>query len=504
MYDVIIVDDEPIIRLGVKASIPWDEGTFRLAGEYANGAEAFKSIEAKPADILITDIKMPVMDGLTLMRRALERHPRMKVVLISSYNDFEYVREGLRLGAVDYILKHTMEPEELHEVLDRCAAALHSAQRTESVRERRRLENELKKRLCPAAAADTGWLPEAYRSGFHIAALQLDNVEELEQKYGLLYSGILLDDMQERFYEMHEEGVAVLTDGSGLALLLPKRSGNLQDMERLRKELVRHAGAEMTLGVFPDGMETDVYAGYLKSREACERRFFEGTGAAYVWQAMPEDSAAIPTIRLTEQLQHALASADMPRFELLLEQRMQQWDSRRRTPQEVKADAVELLAGLFIRQFDTSVLPELYRQIQRTETLDRLKSLLRDHFRDQGRQNRSHPVRSDANQSVLDKALEYIHRNYTKDLTLQAVADHVHISKNYFCILFKKYMNQNFIDYVIHLRICKAKELLRTGHLKIYEVAECSGFNDVKYFSKLFKKMTGYSPADFREVKPEA
>ncbi|MFC5528838.1 response regulator transcription factor [Cohnella yongneupensis] len=252
MIQVMIVDDEPIIRFGIKALIDWDKEGFRVVGEYANGVVALDTMLSQPVDIVITDIKMPMMDGLTLTREVMKLKPSCKVILVSSYNDFEYVREGLKLGVVDYILKHSLEPEELLAALRKCK----------------------------------------------------DRLDE----------------------EAHEHVLAAEPRG-GMA---------------------------------------------------------------------PND-------------------------------------------------------------------PELH-----------------------------------AEHSPIEKALEYIGRHDLKTITLQQVADAVHVSRNYFSVLFKKTTGHNFIDYVINLRLEKAKELLAESHLKIYVIAEQAGFNDVKYFSKLFKKSCGLSPIDYR------
>lgn len=247
----MIVDDEPIIRFGIKALIDWNEEGCQVVGEHANGAAALDAMRSQPVDIVIADIKMPLMDGLTLTREVMKLKPACKVILVSSYNDFEYVREGLKLGVVDYILKHSLEPEELLEALRKCKERL-----TEEARE-----------------------PETAESRSHV----------------------------------------------------------------------------------PPG-DDDLHAEH-------------------------------------------------------------------------------------------------------------------------------HPI---------EKALEYIGKHDLKTITLQRVAKAVHVSKNYFSVLFKKTTGHNFIDYVIQLRLEKAKGLLAESNLKIYVIAEQAGFRDVKYFSKLFKKSCGLSPVDYR------
>lgn len=278
MYRAAIVDDEPVIRFGIRASIDWEKERIGLAGDFANGEAAWREISREPVDILITDIKMPVMDGLELTRRTLERYPRTKVILVSSYSDFEYVREGLQLGVLDYLLKPTLEPEGLLAIVRKC----------------------------------------------------LGKIE------------------QERSDERNRQLVLTMRDAAANAA----------------------------------------------------------------------------------------------------------WAS----PGQAAAESAEDTADL------------------------------------DGAGNAG-------NRRLMAKAVQYIQANYTHELTLRQVADSVHMSKNYFCQQFKRYAGENYIDYVIRLRIERAKELLSrpdTG-IRIYEAAEQSGFNDVKYFSKLFKRMTGLSPVEYRE-----
>src|SRR5690554_4280582 len=121
LYKVFIVDDEPMIRYGLVSCIQWEKEGLHLIGEASNGEAALKKLRDKHLDILITDIKMPMMDGLELTRCLKQQFPFMKVILVSSYNDFEYAREAVKLGVVvDYLLKPTMEPEDLLRIVTRC------------------------------------------------------------------------------------------------------------------------------------------------------------------------------------------------------------------------------------------------------------------------------------------------------------------------------------------------------------------------------------------------
>ncbi|WP_198510249.1 response regulator, partial [Bacillus solitudinis] len=128
MYNIIIVDDEPVIRSGLKASVEWDKEGLSLLGDFSNGEEAFSIMKENHVDILITDIKMPIMDGLTLMKKALNLYPKLIVILISSYNEFAYVKEGIKYGAIDYVLKPTLEQEEFLQLIQKCVKRLDEEQ----------------------------------------------------------------------------------------------------------------------------------------------------------------------------------------------------------------------------------------------------------------------------------------------------------------------------------------------------------------------------------------
>lgn len=120
----MIVDDEPISRIGLKSSINWKQEGLNIIGDFPNGGKAYEAMENNHVDILITDINMPVMDGLTLMKKGMEIFPKLKVILVSSYSNFEYVKEAIIYGAIDYILKPTLEQEDFLQLIRKCVQKL--------------------------------------------------------------------------------------------------------------------------------------------------------------------------------------------------------------------------------------------------------------------------------------------------------------------------------------------------------------------------------------------
>lgn len=500
MLRVAIVDDEPIIRLGVKASIRWRELTLAFAGEFSNGAEAHRALAEEPVDILITDIKMPVMDGLELTKRVRESSPFTKVILISSYNDFEFVKQGIVLGASDYILKPTMEPEELNDVIGRCAESIRRdleisrrldryAGEAEQL-ERHKLEQEAKRLMTRERDWESlsGKFASKFPGGCFLMRAVLDRAEEIRQRYGELHVALLLDELKESFYRIHKDGVAFAGQEAELVMLAPCEEDGSALIDRLMEQLKSAAAAGLTLG-YVEARETAHWQrDYERTGRVYGYRFFDGAGRAYRC-----DSGADPAIGGEEQ------SASPPMdASLQLRERIRRWPECKYDVRRVKREACDAFSELFVGQMEPALLLEYDRQFLKAETLTELIRALEAGIRE-GEQIKTAAEKAPSNAGVAAKAIAFIHERFAQEITLQMVADHVHVSKNYFSMLFKKQTNENFIDYLIRLRIEHAQSLLRIKGVKIYEIAERSGFNDVKYFSKLFKRIVGCTPAEYRE-----
>ncbi|MFF2886469.1 response regulator [Paenibacillus sp. NPDC057967] len=514
MWQAMIVDDEPIIRYGIKASVDWEREGVEIAADCANGAEALQLMETRRIDLLITDIKMPVLDGLALTKQALSLNPGIKVILVSSHNDFEYVREGLKLGVADYILKHTLEPEELVQVVRRCIGMLQResggnggmspSAREERAKLRKSYESDLKQHLLQRSGSlSVGAYPEWLNEEYAGLLIHPNRVYYIEEQQGYLYKSVLMEQLTEVLYGAEPEGLAVQSGEHELFYLMPvpdaadvERAAELRErLLRLRDKLEREGGAGLTIGYAEGWGAGDIRSVFFGSKEASDRGFFEGSG---IYSSESASSRDREGMRLPAMYQEAEGLVD-EKLQTLVAEWKEDWSQGGCPPLVLKEEASRVLSIMFKHQVDPYALVESFDRLFKTETLAELCDTLllvagelRKSRSDFDAPGFSHPI---------DKALEYIRTHYLETMTLQQVADIVHVSKNYFSILFKKVTGHNFIDYVITLRIQRAKELLAGSELKVYEVAELSGFNDVKYFSKLFKKMTGQSPVDYREQK---
>ena len=507
MYNVIIVDDEPIIRFGLKSSIDWKVEGLNLVGDFSNGSQALSAMkEGTHVDILITDIKMPVMGGLTLMKKAIEHNPKLKVVLVSSYNEFDYVREGLKHGAVDYVLKGTLEPESFLETIQKCVKRLDEekaleqkvkmANQTNSIKERKVIEHEIKKLLLNDIER-MGLNPKfrSQQGSYIIAYIKMKNIKAIEEEFGFLYKSLLLEEIQEHYYLKHEEGT-IFPIGETEMLFLIKETGNSQSVIRTLKEEIE-CGTSIRFCIGFDTITDleDIEKGFHHSNEAYQSSFFHTNNDVFKYVKKNERTGQRLSI---DKIKEILIPFDREKVEGFLAERHIEWATENLHPEDIKKEASDILTSLFMKRINISVLIDKCTRLQSSESLDELVVLLRNEIEECDQLSKQHLDTSFIDNDLLEKALSYIHEHYTEELTLQILADHIHISRNYFSLLFKRFVNQNFIDYVIELRINRAKDLLSHSTLKVYEVAGESGFKDVKYFSKLFKKMTGMSPGDFR------
>ncbi|TDG00994.1 response regulator [Paenibacillus piri] len=510
MYRVLLVDDEPFARMALRTTFDWESHGFSLIGEASNGKSALRWIERNEVDILITDIAMPVMDGLELMRMARERSPWIKIVLLSCHSDFAYVREAMRLGASDYILKPTLEPEGLKEILEKVKLQLLEERKINSMYIQNELSEkriELEKAFMKMVAGEASavhqpdhallWMNEGYR----IVVCLLDGALNFLSEEDV-YVEITMEEIQESYYEIIGEGVAVRGFSGPLIMIMPQPNEQCDFMERvsLFQSKLKSRGFSFTLGVSRrfTGAES-VKQAMQEGKMAAKLRFYEGLGGILPYEPYFCGADKSEAEALMIRLKEAITVAGREKASVHLNRLMQYWTKEHRTPTEVKREAQDLIS-LFEMCRNKRITPvEQIEALAFMETVDEVQGLIRHVFEKLWSSGDESEEDLGTHRRIVGNAVAYLKAHYKQNISLQDVADHVAVSKNYFSEMFKKVMDQNFIDYLTHLRLKCACELLRTTTLKVYEVAELSGFNDVKYFSKVFKKVMKVSPADYRE-----
>ncbi|RAU95337.1 response regulator [Paenibacillus sp. YN15] len=507
-WKMLIVDDEPVICRGLRYTIPWNSMGIEVVEEAYNGVEALEAINRLPADIVLTDIRMPVMDGLELAQRIAECRPDAAVIMMSGFDDFEYARQAMRLGVQDYLLK-PVNIDELSAIVSRMAAQLE--ERRGLFLEHWLLHAVMKSGIpqFPEAGSTRMWPEEAQ---YRVVCSQLDDFAALEE--GL--SALDLDEVRSHWKKNIHEGLTgckllhvsafahknllvtlIFTDESwdesrltellsqvysawdGLAtprfILCPEK--NRQDQIR---EALQEAFSLLDVPFLKD-VPVVSYNGWEK-RSAISRQ-------AVYWEG-----------RFAGILLHP----DSGELELCTEPFFTELSSEKWLLSDVAEQCRYILYGLFHR-FETLEL-KLEEELHFLGQLDlrvhnsyeRLQELFRQDLRTLAEAIR--PVSYSRNRSMIDRAEAYIREHMSENLKATDAADHIHVTPGYFSLMFRQETGKNFNEYLNGLRIGKAKELLIESEDKVFEIAEAVGYNDYKHFVFIFKKITGITPTAYRDV----
>jgi len=528
MYKVFLVDDEIVVREGIRSNFPWEDTDFVLAGEAPDGEIALSMLQDVKPDILITDIRMPFMDGLELCRQVTRTMPWVYIIILSGYDDFAYAREAISLGVAEYLLK-PVSGEELRAVLERIAARIQedkrrqaslNAYREQLASSSRFLKEKLLTELYSGANCDrvlrsarsmqmnllaNRYLvmllspsPEPEREedlfnaqsvlerlaeGSGGAAHLCRNFHSGSVEFALLVMGDNASDLEERAYGLAQSARYDVERSTGVKLLVAIG----EDVENLREIGKSLSNARVIMEKLRTGKAENDPRRIMGAQDVLHEPDFQLNDAA--------DGA-----QLSEQLKYATVGD----VDAVLNRYVQSFgDAAYQSVMMANYFFVEIMlaATRIIRDSQGNpqeVIPAAFRAQGAMLNIDEVLPLCRDMleraiaFRDaQG---------SARYGSVIRKARAFIAEHYAdSNVTLHDVAAHVALSNNHFCTVFSQEMGVTFTEYLTATRIARAKELLATTASRTGDVAYAVGYNDPHYFSYLFKKNTGLSPRDFRK-----
>lgn len=537
MYKVIVVDDESVVRDGLRKTIAWNDHGFELVGDYENGREAWEAIELHKPDLIVSDISMPLMDGLELARLVAANYPYMKVMILTGYDEFEYAQQAIRLKVQDFVLK-PITAREMRELLDKV--------RREMDEEARRLEDW--SRLHSQLHQSLPLLKERFLERLVALGLGKPEIEERFAFFGLpplappyLVMVADIDDFGEReewmddghdaeflrfavfnifeetasarpgtlLFRTREEKIVILASGAENENELYDRAIGMA--EEGRHHVEKYLKFTVTIGIGRVCSSAEqLPVSYKSALAALDYRFLhgknrvltitdlEGTAAAVFpfqrdWDrkliAAVKTGAGAEAQRLVEQLVAELRASRLPIETTFLHMQKIVLALMYAVQELGFADDAEGAAK------DGQLwLTEIYRFKTLGEIENWLKRIVGSVMAGVA-DNRSHYTRMQ-----IARATDYIEAHYADEkLSLQELCRHVLMSTSYFSLVFKQYTGETFVEYLTRVRIERAKALLLSTDLKFYEIASRVGYADPNYFSILFKKHTGTTPRNFRE-----
>ncbi|MBU5670402.1 response regulator [Paenibacillus brevis] len=517
MTKLMIVDDEKNIRFGLKTMIEREfPGEFELIT--ANqGAEALELYRTEGAEIVVTDIRMPIMDGITLIERlATEPLPnaqagRPLVIILSGYEDFEYAKAAIRYQAVDYLLK-PIRRDELFGALRKCKETLTKRSQmaeqlsvTESYRQQVQsgilldlmLLKEFTEEEVKLWSAEIGF--ERYILPFSVAVLTYKYEDGSRMKKDELKS--LAEHM---FESINGHLNACLLDREGRVVLVGGPQSKFAELSNLAAEKELDG---LLIGISKEGSR-------LEDLAECYRQATESLSYTFVFQKTrliwfkelpterPRYSVPKEDIR---KLGNILGTNQDKEIGLLLHEIFK----------------IDQLAGLDIdylsavsKRINEQVLDEVFRMYgEASVEVIKLYRKVGDlfnfrHFHDYFRSLEQllfslneyiKEIRSAHSENGdMKDAVDYIEHNYHRPLNMAIVSNYVSLNYSYFSEAFKAYTGESFVTYLKKVRIRKAKELIGTGSLKLSEISAAVGFENTRHFSRVFKELEGISPFEYR------
>jgi two-component system response regulator YesN len=519
-YKVFLVEDEIVTREGIRDNVDWKANGFEYCGEAADGETALLLLRAVKPDILITDIKMPFMDGLQLGKIVREHMPWIKIIILSGHDEFEYAQQAINIGVTEYLLK-PITVQDMHKVLQKLASQLDQEKREKENLQKMQEQLEenqamLRERLLLKVVTGSVASTEAIEKG------QSLGLDLMARCYLIVILKFEISDRSEQFdydeYQKIQNTVSDLVGHNPDVFLLKKDwkelvlliKGNIpQYLEEERDILLASIKKEVDktrnqlivgIGTQKDRI-ADIYQSFIEAfvtvQKASDREKENSNQVIEKAELLKVNKSAVETYLncgVKEDFEEFFNAYIQPLEETALKSYL--------IKNYIFMDVV-LAAAKMVNDLGGSIdiiVPEL----NSIETiLANIKTI--EHLKDEickilvnalaYRDSQT----SGQHRRVIRQAKDYIDKHFMEsNLSLYEVASQVNLSSSHFSMVFSQETGQTFKEYLTSTRIIKAKELLRTTSLSSNDIAYQVGFNDPHYFSYVFKKNTGISPSEFR------
>ncbi len=524
MFSVIIVEDELLVSIGIKNMIDWGKMNMCVVGEAQNGQDAYELYLKEKPDLILTDIKMPVMDGLEFISRIRENDKQTKIIILTSYDEFDLVHKALKLGVSDYILKMKMSPVEMESVM-------------------RKVWEELKKESASRVAGQDFFVDpqtvkeKAFKDFILYQSCTDREIDILIQKMGLRLTPSRMifcimslnnyQDMRDRFDAKHGQTVRktildlidkllqnyrlgeIMSENEGRYwILVSFGNKSVAGEQALLNEILERIGLLMKtyinssvsfgLSGCYDGYES-LGKMYAESLDALDQGYFLQDSMIVHCNTDNQKSY----LSLMENFRDFISQQEGINEEYRREitRGIGLLKGMFRKP---KADIQEILIrwihwptlnmnafGTELQDLALGYAKQAHECGRLTDAIEVFKKYLAAVVR---MQNIKTPVSRE-----ITEVVQFIKNNYKQEISLQQAAGLVKMSSAYLSNLFKKEMGISFVEYINQVRIDRAKDLLVRTYLKTYEVALSVGFTDESYFSRIFKKLTGLRPYEYKK-----
>lgn len=534
MYKLLIVDDEDWIRERLRDTIDWNSLNIHVTGEARDGEEALELTEKLLPDIVITDIRMPCIDGLEYIKRLRDNNNRSKVVIISGYSDFDYAQKAVKLGAFDYILK-PVEDDELINVVKRCLVEIDAEKSRDIIFKKAEgqlkesqplLEKEFYINLVNGNfGSEEDMVMELEHLGLNCCGrsnicfiVELDEYVEanLDKEWDRRSIQFVMCNIARDFLnKLGSSKIFYTRTGEVVCLVFSETDEKVLTRQVLsvsngiRKIIKRITGHSVTIGIGRTCSSlTGISTSYKEAGEALQYKAYLGWDRVYDIRSI--DMQHRPGYYKANDLEALINNIKMGNRENALSaldniMKTAYKGNENIRPIDLKLLYMDIINSVFKAALDTNTafddLSELsfkfFEQLNRLQTMDEIYRWLEDTI---GKTiDVLEKYKNSRKRKVIERAVEYINKHYSEPITLNIISEKFFMNASYFCKVFKEEMGESFTKYLINLRIQKAKELMNDPTIRIYEIAAMVGYEDVQYFTKIFKSIQGVTPMQYRE-----
>lgn len=519
MYKIMIVEDDRFYRYEIVHYLSWENYGFTICGEAIDGKVAMEQLPQMQPDVIFTDISMPEMNGIELIRQVKEQYPRIIIVVLSSYSDFSFVKDALKLGAMDYLLKHSMQKEDVENLLGRIKKEIE----TERAKERKKEFFEANF----SAVSDKylkRYLEEQYHSEEMAPFWEVVGYEKKPENLTLLLLKLVesSDNLHRTVRkslekELWDNEFITSMDAQSIVILLsmPREKSALRILEYVTRRIaaIYHVLTKQELHGFSIGVSDtswnlkDIHMLYMQADQAQAQCVYDGYDKTYFYcnlkTAPPGKDAEYSTQELADLLDEGQFDTAREAFDGIMESLRAERPGR----QEL-TERFFLLAHVFYRVsiLEKIDLTEILGVPAITEkwcssfrTLHSMEDLFHRAIDAVEEQYEKKAGSQKINSRQAQAIMNYIEKNYMKVLSLDILAEEFNLTPNYLCKVFKSGTGIKLTQYINQVRITGAQKLMRQTTLKSHEIAEMVGFSSPSYYSTIFKQVTGMTVSEYKD-----
>jgi two-component system, response regulator YesN len=538
MYKLLVVDDEFNIRDGIINAVQWDKIGVEVVGEALDGQDALEKVELLSPDIVITDVYMDNIDGLELSDILHQKYPFIKVIIVSGYDDFEFVKRALELKVFRYIIKPVF-PKELIEIVSGLIAELEKEKQFKA--KIQLMESEIsrnKSLLLERFLSDIingniqdndelhirmNYLDIQFQKNYY-SCIQVTIPEysssmkepNMKRLHGLMFS------IREIFYNTMDEYEIWSLTGEYEKLTLLTGYNSLNEYEYSRqtiKKLEQTIGNVARLldisifitigGIYSDLM--DLSKSFREITIAQEHNTLTCKSNIIHIKDMPSSNGVlyIYPVEKENMLLRSLTDLNEQKSDTIIKSLFNDMEQQGYTKDRMRIDIMGLL-GMVSRKaiemgvdmyhlYDKALLSP-FMAFERYHTREQIENWIKNLVMKTIYEIRSQ--KASEVKRVIKKANEFLNEHYINpDLSLTAISDHVFLNPSYFSRLYKKETGESYVEALTNIRLTMAKTLLIDSNKKIMDISERVGYSNSKYFCTIFKKYFGYTPIEFREMQ---